>query len=92
MSISLLDAKYESELCKQLLEISRYIYATEAGCDMPTASQVMTIHKDASPLDIRAQIQDNLDFVRVNVMYATFDREALKRELKKAKSKGPGGQ
>lgn len=92
MNISLLDASYEKDVCKKLLEITRYVYAMEASTDLPTATQVMAQNVDATPEMIRAQIQDNLDFLRVNFMYATLDREALRRELATAQSKRPGGQ
>ena len=83
-----LDIRYERHLCKKLLEISRYMYALEASPDLPRASEVMATKKNASPEEIRDQIQENLDFISVTIRYLVFEREALKREkaeLKKEK-------
>ncbi|KKM14060.1 hypothetical protein LCGC14_1709920 [marine sediment metagenome] len=83
-----LDIRYEKHLCERLLEISRYMYALEASPSLPRASEVMATKKDASPEEIRDQIQENLDFISVTMKYLVFEREALKREkaeLKKEK-------
>ncbi len=80
-----LDVKYEKEVCKRVLEISRFLYAVEASPDLPTASEVMKTKKDASPEEIREQIQENLDFIAVSMKYCVFDIEALRRELAQRK-------
>lgn len=75
-----LDVKYERHVCEKLLEISRYMYALEASPDLPRASEVMATKKNASPEEIRNQIQENVDFISVTMRYLVFEREALKRE------------
>ena len=80
-----LDVKYEKEVCKRVLEISRFLYAVEASSDLPTASEVMKTKKDATPEEIREQIQENLDFIMVSMKYCVFDIEALRRELAQRK-------
>ncbi len=80
-----LDVKYEKEVCKRVLEISRFLYAVEASPDLPTASEVMKTKKDATPKEIREQIQENLDFITVSMKYCVFDIEALRRELAQRK-------
>ncbi len=85
MKVSQLDADYEKEVCKRVLEISRFLYAVEASPDLPTASEVMKTKKDATPEEIREQIQENLDFIMVSMKYCVFDIEALKRELAQRK-------
>lgn len=85
MSTLSLDVNYEKEICKRVLEISRFLYAVEASPDLPTASEVMKTKENASPEEIREQIQENLDFIMVSLKYCVFDIEALRRELKKSK-------
>ena len=80
-----LDVKYEKEVCKRVLEISRFLYAVEASPELPTASEVMKTKKDATPEEIREQIQENLDFIMVSMKYCVFDIEALRREIKELK-------
>ena len=79
------DTDYEKEVCKRVLEISRFLYAVEASPDLPTASEVMKTKKDATPEEIREQIQENLDFIMVSMKYCVFDIEALRRELAQRK-------
>jgi len=85
MSISLLDVKYEKEICKKVLEISRFLYAVEASPDLPTASEVMKTKENATPEEIREQIQENMDFIMVSMKYCVFDIESLRREMKELK-------
>ncbi len=85
MSISLLDIKYEKEICKKLLEISHFLYAVEASPDLPTASEVMKTKENATPEEIREQIQENMDFIMVSMKYCVFDIESLRREMKELK-------
>ncbi len=80
-----LDVKYEKEVCKRVLEISHFLYAVEASPDLPTASEVMKTKKNATPEEIREQIQENLDFIMVSMKYCVFDIEALRRELAQRK-------
>ncbi len=80
-----LDVKYERHICEQLLDIARAIYAAEADTGLPTAAEVMKTHKDATPEEIRFQIQEVLDFLSVNTKYMLLDREALIREIAEAK-------
>ena len=88
MSISLLDVKYEKHVCEKLLDIARIIYATEADTGLPTAAEVMKTNKNATPEEIRFQIQEVLDFLSVNTKYMLLDRESLVREIKELKKKG----
>ena len=83
-----LDMIYEKNICERLLNIARIIYAAEADTGLPTAAEVMKTHKDATPEEIRFQIQEVLDFLSVNTKYMLLDREALMRELAEAKKKG----
>ena len=85
MSILLLDAEYEKEICKKLLEISRFLYAVEASPDLPTASEVMKTKENATPEEIREQIQEIMDFIMVSMKYCVFDIESLRREMKELK-------
>ena len=85
MSTSSLDVRYEKHICKQLLDISRVIYVAEADSNLPTASEVMKTHKNATPEGIRKQIQEVLDFLSVNTKYMLLDREALQREITELK-------
>lgn len=87
MSTLLLDAKYEKSICEKVLDISRFLYAVEASPDLPTASEVMKTKKNATPKEIRDQIQENLDFIMVSMKYCVFDIEALRREIAKEKEK-----
>ena len=83
-----LDANYEKVICEKVLDISRFLYAVEASPDLPTASEVMRTKENATPKEIREQIQENLDFIMVSLKYCVFDIEALRRELKKSKETG----
>jgi len=83
-----LDVKYEKHLCEKLLEIARVVYVAEADDSLPTAAEVMTTKKDATPEQIRFQIQEVLDFLSVNTKYMLLDRESLTREKKELKKKG----
>lgn len=85
MSILLWDANYEKLICEKVLDISRFLYAVEASPDLPTASEVMKTKEDATPEEIRDQIQENLDFIMVSMKYCVFDIEALRREMKALK-------
>ena len=85
MNVSQLDVKYEKETCKKVLEISRFLYAVEASPDLPTASEVMKTKENATPEEIREQIQENMDFIMVSMKYCVFDIEALRREIKELK-------
>ena len=80
-----LDVKYEKSICERVLDISRFLYAVEASPDLPTASEVMKTKKDATPEEIRDQIQENLDFIVVSMKYCVFDIEALRREVTELK-------
>ena len=80
-----IDVEYEKEVCKRVLEISRFLYAVEASPDLPTTSELMKTKKDASSEEIREQIQENLDFIMISMKYCVFDIEALRRELKQRK-------
>ena len=83
-----LDIDYEKHICTKLLEIARVIYAAEADTGLPTAAEVMKTNKDATPEEIRFQIQEVLDFLSVNTKYMLLDREALVREKTELKKKG----
>ena len=83
-----LDADYEKLICEKVLDISRFLYAVEASPDLPTASEVMKTDKDASPEEVREQIQENLDFITVSMKYCVLDIEALRREKEELKKKG----
>ena len=85
MSILTLDVKYEKEICKKVLGISRFLYAVEASPDLPTASEVMKTKENATPEEIREQIQENMDFIMVSMKYCVFDIESLRREMKELK-------
>ncbi len=85
-----LDITYEKHICTELLDIARVIYAAEADTSLPTAAEVMKTHKDATPEEIRFQIQEILDFLSINTKYMLLDRESLireKAELEKKKGK-----
>ncbi len=88
MNTSSLDANYEKHLCEKVLDIARVIYAAEADTGLPTAAEVMKTNKDATPEEIRFQIQEVLDFLSVNTKYMLLDREALVREKAYFKNKG----
>ena len=84
------EEQYERHLCEQVLEISRIVYITSSDEPYPTAKQVMTDNEKSTAEEIRNQIQENMDFLRVYLKYLIFDVEALRREiteLKKAKGK-----
>jgi len=83
-----MDIEYEKHLCEKLLEIARVVYIAEADATLPTASEVMKTHKNATPEQIRFQIQEVLDFLSVNTKYMLLDREALVREKRELKKKG----
>ncbi len=83
-----LDITYEKYICAKVLDIARIIYAAEADTGLPTAAEVMKTHKDATPEEIRFQIQEVLDFLSVNTKYMLLDREALVREKAELKNKG----
>ncbi len=83
-----LDAKYEKSICEKVLDISRFLYAVEASPDLPTASEVMKTKENATPEEIREQIQENLDFIMVSLKYCVLDIEALRREKEELKKKG----
>lgn len=85
---SRVDIEYERSVCKKVLNISRFLYAVEASPDLPTASEVMKTKENATPEEIREQIQENLDFIMVSMKYCVFDIEALRRELKNSKEEG----
>ena len=85
---SMVDIEYEKTICKKVLDISRFLYAVEASPDLPTASEVMKTKENATPEEIREQIQENLDFITVSMKYCVFDIEALRRELKESKKEG----
>ena len=90
MISSQLDIDYEKDVCKKVMEISRFLYAVDASPDLPTASELMKTKEKASPKEIREQIQENLDFITMSLKYCVFDIEALRREmteLKKAKDR-----
>lgn len=83
-----LDVRYEKHICEKLLEISRVVYVAEADESLPTASDVMKTKKNATPEEVRKQIQENLDFLSVNTKYMLLDREALVREKIELKRRG----
>ena len=85
MSTSSLDIKYERELCARLLQVVRPLYKKEASSDLPTVDEVMCMKAEATPTEIRLQIQEAVDFLSVMTKYMMFDIEALKRESKKGK-------
>jgi len=64
------------------------LYAVEASPDLPTASEVMKTKENATPEEIREQIQENLDFIMVSLKYCVLDIEALRREKEELKKKG----
>ncbi|KKN51298.1 hypothetical protein LCGC14_0624060 [marine sediment metagenome] len=84
------DKQYERHFCEQTLEISRIVYVASSNESYPTAKQVMAKNEKATVEEIRNQIQENIDFLRVYLKYLVFDVEALRREiteLKKAKGR-----
>ena len=83
-----LDITYEKHICTELLDIARVIYAAEADTGLPTAAEIMKTHKNATPEEIRFQIQEVLDFLSVNTKYMLLDRESLVREKVELKNKG----
>ena len=83
-----LDITYEKHICTELLDIARVIYAAEADTGLPTAAEIMKTPKNATPEEIRFQIQEVLDFLSVNTKYMLLDRESLVREKVELKNKG----
>ena len=81
------DEEYERHLCEQVLELSRVVYRANSDEPYPTAKQVMINNSEATIEDIRAQVQENMDFLRVSLKYLIFDIEALRREAKELKKK-----
>ncbi len=82
-TLSLVDKRYEKEICRRLLEVSRYMYATEPSLGViPSNQEVIREHEDATVEDIREKIEDNIRFIRTTYKYMLFDREAIARENK----------
>ncbi len=79
------DETYERHLCEQVLELSRVVYMANSDEPYPTAKQVMVNNSKATIEEIRAQVQENMDFLRVSLKYLIFDVEALRREIAKLK-------
>ncbi len=79
------DEFYERHICEQVLELSRIVYTANSDGLYPTAKQVMVNNEKASVEEIRAQTQENMDFLRVYLKYFVFDIEALRREVAKLK-------
>ncbi len=79
------DEFYERHICEQVLELSRIVYTANSDELYPTAKQVMVNNEKASVEEIRAQTQENMDFLRVYLKYFVFDIEALRREVAKLK-------
>jgi hypothetical protein len=78
--------KFERNVCKQLLEISRLIYVEENPRKAwPTAQAVMNSKANATADVIMDEIQNNIDLLRLSVKYLNFDVDCLRRE---AKNKG----
>ena len=81
------DKTYERHLCEQVLELSRVVYTANSDEPYPIAKQVMVNNSKATIEDIRAQVQENMDFLRVSLKYLIFDIEALRREKAELKKK-----
>ena len=88
MNTSLSEDNYEKLICEKVLDISRFLYVVEASPDLPTASEVIKTKENATPEEIREQIQENLDFITVSMKYCVLDIEALRRELAESKKTG----
>jgi hypothetical protein len=76
------DKDFEKKLCADLLAITRLIYACMPINNLPSVDTIMKKHEEESPDEIRKEIQENLDFLRVWVKYLLFDNEATLRETK----------
>ncbi len=79
------DETYERHLCEQVLKLSRVVYTANSDELYPTAKQVMVNNSKATIEEIRTQVQENMDFLRVSLKYLIFDVEALRREIAKLK-------
>ena len=88
--VNSVDEKYERHLCEQVLELSRVVYIANSDEPYPTAKQVMINNGNATIDEIREQIQENMDFLRVSLKYLIFDIEALRREATERKKKKGG--
>ncbi len=75
------DQQYESHLCEQVLELSRVVYIANSDETYPIAKQVMATKGITTVEEIRDQIQENVDFIRISLKYLVFDIEALRREI-----------
>jgi len=75
-----LDIEYEKEVCKQLLEISRLIYATSSTHSLPLPEEVMKRKENTSLEGIRIQISENICFIRMAYKYLLLDLESTQRE------------
>ncbi len=88
--MSCVDERYERHLCEQVLGLSRVVYIANSDEPYPTEKQVMVNNSKATVEEIRDQIQENINFLRVSLRYLVFDIEALRREkieLEKKKGK-----
>ena len=82
--------KYERLICQELLSITRVVYAANSSEIYPSAEEVMAKKAGATPSEIRDEIQENLDFIRVSLRYMTFDIAAMNREIGELKNKKKG--
>ena len=83
------DETYERHLYEQVLGLSRVVYIANSDEPYPIAKQVMVNNSKSTIEDIRDQIQENIDFLRVSLRYLVFDIEALRREkIELEKKKG----
>ncbi len=83
------DETYERHLYEQVLGLSRVVYIANSDEPYPTEKQVMVNNSKATVEEIRDQIQENINFLRVSLRYLVFDVEALRREkIELEKKKG----
>ena len=87
--MSSVDETYERHLYEQVLGLSRVVYIANSDEPYPTEKQVMVNNSKATVEEIRDQIQENINFLRVSLRYLVFDVEALRREkIELEKKKG----
>ena len=84
------DEKFERHICEELLKISKDVYAANSSEIYPSAEEVMAKKVGVAHSEVRDEIQENLDFIRVSLKYMTFDIAAMGREIEELKNRKKG--
>ncbi len=73
--LKFIDAQYEKEIYKELLEVSQMLHSGTRGRNV-----VIREIPSKSPFMVRKAIKENLDFIRLTAKYVLLDIEATRRE------------